>query len=77
MGFWHTGYAEFHEPTGLDGFAYQAPPSVRYVCEHCEQYYFELDDLRRHRFEQHPLRQPALLLRGRAVGTLPLMISTP
>lgn len=77
MGFWHTGYAEFHEHVGLEGFAYSPPPPIRYVCEHCSQNFLELEDLRRHRFEQHPLRQPALLLRGRAVGTLPLKVLTP
>lgn len=77
MGFWHTGYAEFHEPTGLEGFVYRPPPPMRYVCEHCSKHFTELEDLRRHRFEQHPLRQPVLLLRGRTVGALPLMVLTP
>jgi hypothetical protein len=77
MGFWHTGYAEFHEPTGLEGYVYRPPPPVRYACEHCSAHFGELDELRRHRFEHHPLRQPALLLRGRAVGALPLKVLTP
>lgn len=74
MGFWHTGYAEFHEPTGLDNFVYSPPPPVRYVCEHCAASFAELEELRRHRFESHPVRQPALWLRGRAVGTLPMVV---
>jgi hypothetical protein len=40
MGFWHTGYAEFHEPTGLGtswSTCYTPPPPVRYACEHCSQ----------------------------------------
>jgi hypothetical protein len=77
MGFWHTGYAEFHESTGLDGYVYSSPPPVRYECEYCSQHFAELEALRRHRFERHPLRQPALLLRGRAVGALPLLMLTP
>jgi hypothetical protein len=77
MGFWHTGYAEFHEPTGLDNFVYSPPPPVRYVCEHCAASFAELEELRRHRFEQHPIRQPALWLRGRAVGALPQLVMTP
>lgn len=76
MGFWHTGYAEFHEPTGLEDYVYRPPPPVRYVCEHCAAHFGELDELRRHRFERHPLRQPALLLRGRAVGALPRTVLT-
>ena len=70
MGFWHTGYAEFHEPSGLEEYVYSPPPPVRYVCEHCSESFAELEGLRRHRFEQHPVRQPALWLRGRAAGAL-------
>lgn len=74
MGFWHTGYAEFHEPTGLDDYVYTPLPPVRYVCEHCAASFTALEDLRRHRFESHPLRQPALWLQGRAAGALPIMV---
>lgn len=74
MGFWHTGYAEFHESSGLEGYVYSPPPPVRYVCEHCSAHFAELQELRRHRFESHPLRQPVLLLRGRAVGALPMTV---
>ena len=77
MGFWHTGYAEFHESTGLDGYVYAPSPRVRYACEHCGEYFDELEDLRRHRLERHPLRQPALLVRGRSVGALPLTVLSP
>lgn len=77
MGFWHTGYAEFHEPSGLEGYVYCPPPPVRYVCEHCTASFATIEDLRRHRFEQHPVRQPALLVRGRAVGALPQLVMTP
>lgn len=77
MGFWHTGYAEFHEPSGLDGYVYSPPPPVRYVCEHCSASFAELEGLRRHRFEQHPVRQPALWLRGRPAGALPQLLMTP
>jgi hypothetical protein len=77
MGFWHTGYAEFHEPTGLEGYVYSAAPPVRYICEHCAASFGSMEALRRHRFEQHPLRQPALWLRGRAAGALPQLLMTP
>lgn len=76
MGFWHTGYAEFHEPTGLGPYVYTPPPPVRYACEHCSESFLELEALRKHRFEQHPVRQPALLLRGRPVGTLTQILMT-
>jgi hypothetical protein len=77
MGFWHTGYIEFHEPTGLEHDVFIPPPPTRYVCEHCAASFAELEGLRRHRFEQHPVRQPVLLLRGRALGALPQLVMTP
>lgn len=77
MGFWHTGYAEFHEPTGLGEYVYTPPLPVRYTCETCAQVFSNLEALRKHRFEQHPVRQPVLLLRGKPVGTLPEVLMTP
>lgn len=77
MGFWHTGYAEFHEPSGLENYVYSPPPPMRYVCEICAASFETLEHLRRHRFELHPARQPALLIRGRAVGALPQLVMTP
>lgn len=77
MGFWHTGYEEFHEPTGLPEFDYRQPQQVRYACEHCGLHFGDVEELRRHRFEQHPLRQPVLLIRGRTRDSMPLVISTP
>lgn len=77
MGFWHTGYAEFHESTGLGEYVYTPPPPVRYACEHCSRSFIDLEALRKHRFEQHPVRQPTLLLRGKPVGALPQLLMTP
>lgn len=77
MGFWHTGYAEFHETSGLEDYIPSPPLPVRYVCEHCAASFSELEALRAHRFELHPLRQPALWLRGRAIGALPYPLMTP
>jgi hypothetical protein len=77
MGFWHTGYAEFHELSGLGYYVYTPPPPIRYACEHCSLSFSELEQLRRHRFEAHPVRQPALLIRGKPVGTFPELIMTP
>jgi hypothetical protein len=77
MGFWHTGYAEFHEPGGWDGTLYTPPPPVRYSCDVCAESFAQLELLRRHRFEQHPVRQPALLLRGKPVGALRVVLKTP
>lgn len=77
MGFWHTGYMDFHQHAGLDEYVYQPAPPTIYVCEQCGQQYPDIEGLRRHRFEQHPLRQPSLLVRGRAVGQLTLTVMTP
>lgn len=74
MGFWHTGKWDQDQPTGLDDYVYAPPPPVRYVCELCSASFALLEVLRRHRFESHPLRQPALRLRGRAVGALPITV---
>jgi hypothetical protein len=78
VGFWHTGYAEFHESAGLGDFVYTPtpPPPIRYECEYCEKVFGELEALRRHRFESHPVRQPTLLLRGRPIGGKPARIQT-
>lgn len=76
MGFWHTGYGEFHEANGLEDVVLSQPPPVRYGCEHCAEQFADMEALRRHRFEQHPLRQPLLLVRGRAVGRQSLKVMT-
>ncbi len=76
MGFWHTGYIEFHQPTGLGDELHFQPTRIRYSCEHCANDFAELEALRRHRFEQHPLRQPVLIVRGRPVGEQAMQVVT-
>ena len=76
MGFWHTGYEEFHEPAGLEDYIFQPSPPQRYVCDICSKCLDDLESLRRHRFESHPQRQPLLFIRGRAVGQIALKIMT-
>lgn len=76
MGFWHTGYAEFHEPTGLGEAVYAPPPPKRYICELCAKSYTDLESLRQHRFEKHPLRQPTLLIGGQPQGSVTIKILT-
>ena len=76
MGFWQTGYMEFHEPVGLDGFEYSPSPPT-YPCSHCERVFATADELRQHRFEAHPLRRPPLFIRGIEVGTEPRRITRP
>lgn len=74
MGFWHTGYMEFHEPSGLDG-AFALGPT-NYPCRHCEAVFGTPDELQKHRFEAHAYRRPLLFVRGIEVGTTPLRITS-
>ena len=73
MGFWHTGYMEFHEAVGLGDWR-PTPPVYR--CVHCDAAFSSPDDLRDHRFHAHPLRRPLLLIRGQEIGTHPLRITS-
>lgn len=75
MGFWHTGYIEFHEPVGLEGFYTPSPPVYR--CQHCNETFSTSEDLRTHRFEIHPVERPCLFLAGIEVGTAPMRITRP
>ena len=63
MGFWHTGYLEFHESTGLSDI-YTAPIRIFPRCKKCGQEFPDVDALALHRFENHPYLQPALLIDG-------------
>ncbi len=74
MGFWQTGYMEFHEPVGLDGFEYSPSPPT-YPCLHCDRVCGTADELRQHRYEAHPLRRPPLYIRGIEVGSEPRRIT--
>lgn len=73
MGFWHTGYMEFHEPVGLDERV--DVPHVSIVCPQCHEVLDEIYDLRTHIFERHPTRRPSLYLRGREIGAHPMRIA--
>lgn len=66
MGFWHTGYIEFHEPQGL-GRVFPAS-RIRYRCQSCVEVFETLSELQQHRFEKHPMRRPTLFIRGVEIG---------
>ena len=76
MGFWQTGYMEFHEPVGLDGFEFSPSPPT-YPCCHCNSVYDTRDELRQHRYEAHPRRRPPLYICGIEVGSDPRRITRP
>ena len=63
MGFWHTGYIEFHEEVGFGTDEYQAP-TREYPCAACGTIFATAAALQQHRFESHPLRPPMLIVQG-------------
>lgn len=73
MGFWHTGYIEFHEPVGF-GEAFQPSPP-EYCCQHCSAVFDNADALLSHRFEAHPYNRPVLLISGNEVGNTPIRVT--
>jgi hypothetical protein len=75
MGFWHTGYMEFHEPTGTD-WVY-VPKPIRFPCQLCNESFSSMDDLRRHRFENHKFSRPLMFVRGLELGATPFQVTRP
>lgn len=73
MGFWHTGYIEFHEPIGF-GEAFQPSP-LEYRCQHCSAVFDNADALLSHRFEAHPYNRPVLLINGNELGNTPIRVT--
>ena len=51
MGFWHTGYMEFHEPTGQGSFTPTASLPPAYPCPTCGLEFSSERDSRVHAFE--------------------------
>ena len=75
MGFWHTSYMEFHEEVGLEGYEFQ-PSTREYPCPVCGEVFATADELQTHRLEQHPLRRPALIVRGAEAGSRPVIVTS-
>lgn len=77
MGFWHTGYMEFHEPSG-EGWARPAKPAPpTYPCPRCGLVFSSEQDLHVHAFGGHSIRRPILVLMGRECGRSRLTVTTP
>lgn len=74
MGFWHTGYMEFHEPVGIDELTGPAA-APEYRCEQCGALFPSFERLRQHRFEGHAAMRPVLFVRGAEVGTAALRVT--
>lgn len=75
MGFWHTGYMEFHEDDGLPEPGPRTPQ--QFQCPHCEDIFLSLDVLRQHRFNQHPYITPLLLIKGLEAGKTTVRLTSP
>ena len=75
MGFWHTGYIEFHEDAGLEGYEFEAS-TREYPCDTCGEIFGTTDDLQTHRLESHPLHRPALIVRGAEAGARSVVITS-
>ena len=50
MGFWHTGYIEFHEEVGLKGYEFR-PNTREYPCASCAKVFATAEELQTHRLE--------------------------
>jgi len=76
MGFWHTGFMDFHEPVGLDGYVLEPLSTRVFACGQCDEVFNSVEMLRSHRFERHPLLRPLLFLHGRELGSHPARITS-
>ena len=75
MGFWHTGYMEFHEEVGFAGYEFRAKP-LEYPCGACGKIFGTADELQTHRLEAHPLHRPALIVHGADAGSRRVIITS-
>jgi hypothetical protein len=75
MGFWHTGYMDFHEPTEeIRTFSEARSPT--FPCPTCGVEFSSERDLRVHTFEGHPTLRPLLVFEGRECGRSRLTITS-
>ena len=62
MGFWHTGYIDFHEPTGLGPLAPRQPSL--FICDRCDESFSSAAARGDHCFEAHPQHKLVLIAYG-------------
>src|SRR3954453_4667838 len=77
MGFWQTGYAEFHEPTEERRLTAYSPPPPRFPCPSCGIVFSAERDLQVHGFEGHATSRPIMVFRNRECGRSRLTITPP
>jgi hypothetical protein len=73
LGFWHTGYIEFHEPDQPP--VVKTPPRPSFLCNTCDAAFFSGRDLDVHEFSGHVRDRPTLVLEGREVGRTRLYVT--
>lgn len=76
MGFWHTGYMEFHEPSSEWSGPRPAPRPPEFPCSQCGRRFRTADDLAVHLFDGHVTARPILTLHGRECGRSRLSVIT-
>lgn len=75
MGFWHTGYLEFHEPVGYgDLLDHRSKRPLVYRCSFCEAVFVHREVLQEHLDEMHPRTRPLLFVNGKEIGGAPQII---
>jgi hypothetical protein len=74
MGFWHTGYMDFHEPADENRPKPQPRPRT-FPCPTCGLEFLTERDLRVHAFDGHPERRPVLVFGGRECGRSRLTVT--
>jgi hypothetical protein len=73
MGFWHPGYHGVYDPSDIT-IAY-VPRIIKFTCQLCSASFESQEDLRLHRFENHPFFRPMLFLRGNELGATPVKLT--
>jgi hypothetical protein len=74
MGFWHTGYMDFHEPAE-EVRPRPEPRPPTFPCSLCGLEFLSERDLRVHSFEGHPQHRPVLVFGGRECGRSRLTVT--
>ncbi len=77
MSMWHHGAeTPYDKPERLVSVDYHPSPPV-FPCDQCGETRPSKDELRKHRFEAHPLRKPILFFQGRELGDLTTRVTRP
>jgi len=74
MGFWHTGYMDFHE-RAEEIRPRPEPRPKTFPCSSCGLEFLSERDLRVHHFEGHPQQRPVLVFAGRECGRSRLTVT--